>query len=48
MSLKSSQFFYLSPLTPISDQDIISPYDIKTISSGQIDQNKEKYQLEDY
>ena len=46
--LSPHNFFYLGPLTPISGQDIISPYDIKTISSGQIDENKEKYKLDDY
>ena len=34
----------LNPLTPMSDQDIISPYNIKETS----DENKEKYQLGDY
>ena len=31
------------PLTPISDQDRISPYNIKKISN----ENKEKYQFRD-
>ena len=33
-----------NPLTPMSDQERISPYNINTISS---DENKEKYQLGD-
>ena len=28
--------FPLNPLTPMSDQDRISPYNINTISSGQV------------
>ena len=36
-----------NPLTPKSDQDRISPYNINTISSRQV-MNKEKYQLGDY
>ena len=35
---------YLNLLTPMSDQDRISPYNITQIS----DENKEKYQLGDY
>ena len=35
------------PLTPMSDQDIISPYNINTISSRQVIR-KEKYMLGDY
>ena len=34
----------INPLTPMRDQDIISPYNIKHRS----DENKEKYQLGDY
>ena len=34
----------LNPLTPMSDQDRISPYNIKQTS----DENKEKYQLGNY
>ena len=34
----------VNPLTPISDQDRISPYNIKQKS----DENKEKFQLGDY
>ena len=33
-----------NPLTPISDQEKISPYNIKQTS----DENKEKYHLGDY
>ena len=33
-----------NPLTPMSDQDRISPYNIKQTS----DENEEKYQLGDY
>ena len=33
-----------NPLTPMSDQDIISPYNIKETSN----ENKDKYQLGDY
>ena len=36
----------LNPLTPTSDQDRISPYDINTISSS--DETTEKYQQGDY
>ena len=35
---------WFNPLTPMSDQDRISPYNINTISS---DENKEKYQSGD-
>ena len=39
-SLRVSQLsfkgFNLNPLTPMSDQDIISPYNIDTISSKQV------------
>ena len=34
---------FLNPLTPMRDQDRISPYNIKQIS----DENKEKYQFGD-
>ena len=36
--------YFLNPLSPVSDQERISPYNIKHRS----DENKEKYQLEDY
>ena len=36
--------YFLNPLSPVSDQERISPQNIKHIS----DENKEKYQLEDY
>ena len=36
--------YFLNPLSPVSDQERISPYKIKHRS----DENKEKYQLEDY
>ena len=37
-----------NPLTPISDQDKISPHNINTIYINQIsDGNKEKYQFRD-
>ena len=39
--------FGLNPLTPMSDQDRISPYNINTISSRQVMRKKEKYQLGD-
>ena len=35
---------FLNPLSPVSDQERISSYNIKHRS----DENKEKYQLEDY
>ena len=41
-------FFFLNPLTPISDQDIISPYNINTESSRQVRRIKKKSQLGDY
>ena len=41
MCIKSTR---VNPLTPRSDQDRISPYNIKQTS----DENKEKYQLGDY
>ena len=34
----------VNPLNPTSDQDRISPYNIKQVG----DENKEKYQLWDY
>ena len=36
----------IDPLTPMSDQDRISPYNINTISSRQV--MRKKNQLEDY
>ena len=36
------------PLTPMSDQDKISPCNINTISSRQVLRIKKKYQLQDY
>ena len=46
----SSQFILgremIDPLTPMSDQDRISPYNINTISSRQV--MRKKNQLEDY
>ena len=36
--------YFLNPLSPVSDQERISPQNIKHRS----DENKEKYQLEDY
>ena len=41
--LKPLKNFSLNPLTPMSDQDRISPYNINQIS----DENKEKYQFGD-
>ena len=40
----------LNPLTPIKDQDRISPYNINTnnICKQKSDENKDKYQLGDY
>ena len=40
--------FCLNPLAPISDQDRISPYNINNNIEQTSDENKEKYQLEDY
>ena len=40
--------FFLNPLTPISDQDIISPYNINTESSRQVRRIKKKTQLGNY
>ena len=37
----------INPLTPINDQDRISPYIISTISSRQVTRVKKKYQLGD-
>ena len=46
----SSQFIHgremIDPLTQMSDQDRISPYNINTISSRQV--MRKKNQLEDY
>ena len=43
--------WYFNPLTPMSDQDRISPYNINTISIQYqpevSDENKEKYQFGD-
>ena len=36
--------YFLNPLSPVSDQERISPHNINHRS----DENKEKYQLEDY
>ena len=36
--------YFLNPLSPMSDQERISPYNIKHIS----DENKDKQQSEDY
>ena len=36
--------YFLNPLSPVSDQERISPYNIK----HRRDEIKEKYQLEDY
>ena len=33
------------PSTPTSDQNRISPYDVNTISSRQVEENKRKYQF---
>ena len=38
----------INPLTPINDQDRISPYIISTISSRQVMKVKKKYQSGDY
>ena len=38
----------INPLTPTNDQDRISPYIIRTISSRQVMRMKKKYQLGDY
>ena len=38
----------LHPPTPIGDQDRISPYHIKTISTRQVIRIKKKYQLGDW
>ena len=38
----------LNPLTPMSDQDRISPYNIHTISSRQVMRIKKIYELQDY
>ena len=38
-----NNIFLFNPLTPISDQDRISPYNINQMS----DENKEKYQFGD-
>ena len=35
----------VNPLTPMSDQDRISPYNINTTSSTQVKRKKEKYEL---
>ena len=35
----------INPLTPTNDQDRISPYIIRTISSRQVMRMKKKYQL---
>ena len=43
------QFFdNLLPLTPMCDQDRISPYNINKISSRQVMRLKKKYQSGDY
>ena len=39
--------FSVNPLTPISDQDRISPHNINTISSRQVMGIKKIYQLGD-
>ena len=41
---EEENILYVYPFTPMSDQDRISPYNIKQTS----DENKEKYQLGDY
>ena len=47
-SVKFTLSISLNPLTPISDQERISPCGINTINIKQIsDKNKEIYQLED-
>ena len=38
----------LNPLTPMSDQDWISPYNFETTLKQTSDENKEKYQLGNY
>ena len=38
----------LNPLTPMSDQDRISPYNINTISSRKVMRIKKKYKLREY
>ena len=43
MTLDSLSAYY-NPLTPMSDQDRISPYNIKQTN----DENKEKYQIGNY
>ena len=37
-----------NPLTPMSDQDRVSPHTVNTISTETSDEIKEKYQLGDY
>ena len=40
--------FYFNPLTPMSDQNRISPFNINTISTRQVMKNNlEKYQFGD-
>ena len=34
--LNSKEKFFINPLTPVSDQDRISPYNINTMSSRQV------------
>ena len=44
-----TQFSSLNPLIPMNDQDRISPYNIKRVSSRQLsNESKEKYQSRDY
>ena len=45
--LKSLEKFSLNPLTPMSDQDRISPYRIAIQYQPDSDENKEKYQFGD-
>ena len=44
----TKQSTFINLLTPTSDQDRISPYNINTISNRQVMRIKKKYQLEDY
>ena len=37
-------YFFYYPLTPKSDQEVISPYDISSISRRQVMRIKENYQ----
>ena len=46
--LFNTVFFIVNPLTPVSDQDRISPYNINTESSRQVRRIKKKTQLGDY